>query len=71
MVMKILDEQILAREMTRKQFLQYMGAATIAVLGIGNLLAVLTSIKEQPEASLPANQLSEAKKGFGTRKFGV
>lgn len=56
--------------MTRKQFLQYVFAGILAVIGVANLLA---SLKNTFSASQQATQVQEEpkKSGFGTSKFGV
>jgi hypothetical protein len=54
-------------EITRKQFLQYMGGALLMVLGFNNLLSLLSSHKVGEHPTLiPYNH-----DGFGPRKFGV
>jgi len=54
--------QILAQEITRKQFLQLSAGAIIAILGFGNLLSLLGGNKH---TTLPSHH------GFGSRKFGI
>ncbi len=68
----VFDEEFLQKEMTRKQFLQYMTAVIVAMLGLGNIISALTSLRQKPEIFISNNsQNSEATKGFGTRKFGA
>jgi hypothetical protein len=65
-----LENQLLGKEMTRKQFLQYMFAGILAVMGVANLLASLKNVFTQPA---PVAHVKEEpkRKGFGTSKFGV
>jgi hypothetical protein len=58
---------LLDREMTRKEFLQIVGASLIVLLGVGNLLKVL-----QPKTGqLSETAQKQAMHGFGSRKFGA
>jgi hypothetical protein len=54
-------------EITRKQFLQYMAAALLAVFGFNNLLSLLSGSREVHHVFVPGTDHN----GFGTRKFGV
>ena len=56
-------------EVTRQQFLQYMGTALLMVFGLNNLLNLLSSTKtvEHHYAPTPAPDSAD---GFGSRKFG-
>jgi len=57
----------LTTEITRKQFLEYMAAAALALFGLNNFLSLFSSIKPtQTTATSDSNGLA----GFGTRKFG-
>lgn len=67
----VLDDDFLQKEMTRKQFLQYMTAVLVALLGLGNIISALTSLRQKPEIFAQQSTATEAEKGFGTRKFGV
>ena len=59
----------LSEEITRKQFLQYLGAALLMVFGLENLVSLLTGRR------LPHNMTGsgsvEGRHGFGSSKFGV
>jgi hypothetical protein len=61
--------QLLEREMTRKQFLQLLLGGSVALLGFGNVLNLLSSpdlaSNESTKAGTPQSN------GFGTSKFGV
>lgn len=63
----ILDKNVLAKRMTRKEFLQHAGGALIALFGLSNLLSLFGY--EKPQLAEKA-QTKDAN-GFGTRKFGV
>jgi hypothetical protein len=56
-------------EVTRQQFLQYMGTALLMVFGLNNLINLLSSTKtvEHRYVSTPAPNAAD---GFGTRRFG-
>jgi hypothetical protein len=61
-----LQRALLAREMTRKEFLQVVGASLVVLLGLPNFLKMM----QRPEASADTQQ-DEAEHGFGIRKFGA
>jgi len=64
--MREVRSQLLTREMTRKQFLQLMGAGVIAVFGFGNLLSLLAR-----SGGAHSDKKTDAERhGFGSRKFG-
>lgn len=55
-------------EMTRKQFLQYLGAALLMVFGLNNIISFLAAGRTEKHllssgANVPSN-------GFGSRRFG-
>jgi hypothetical protein len=52
--------------MTRKEFLQIVGASLVVLLGAGNFLKVLQPKPEQTETAQ-----NHATHGFGSRKFGA
>jgi len=58
----------LDKEITRKQFLQYMAAAMLAMFGLNNLVSLLTGNKPQ---RVVVQQPPNDHDGFGTRRFGV
>lgn len=55
-------------EVTRKQFLQYLGGALLLVFGLNNLVSLLTGKKIEHHV-LP--QTNDAHEGFGARRFGA
>lgn len=57
---------LLDREMTRKEFLQIVGASLIVLLGAGNFLKVI-----QPQQKDKVVDATQASHGFGSRKFGA
>lgn len=61
---------ILGKQMDRKQFLQFMGTALIAVFGFSNLMSLLRDPKTHHNGALDTD-LSDSRHGFGSRKFGV
>lgn len=65
-----LENQFLGKEMTRKQFLQYVFAGILAVIGVANLLASLKNTFSAPQQAALVQEAPK-KSGFGTSKFGV
>ena len=58
-------------EITRKQFLQYMAAAALALFGLNNLLSLLTGNHRDVQRILVGSQNTDTHDGFGSRKFGT
>jgi hypothetical protein len=58
--------QLLEKEVTRKEFLQFAGAALIAVLGLNNFIALLTHFG----TSTTKSSSEPASHGFGASRFG-
>lgn len=59
----------LSAEITRKQFLEYLAAAVLALFGLNNLLSLLSGAK--PGRTIVVHDGSgNNPDGFGTRKFG-
>lgn len=58
---------LLDREMTRKEFLQIVGATLVVLIGAGNFLKVMQP--QQADQKTTADR--QASHGFGARKFGV
>ena len=61
-----LQRALLEREMTRKEFLQLVGASLVVLLGLPNFIQML----QRQKTSQPA-QPNNASHGFGSRKFGA
>jgi hypothetical protein len=59
----------LTMEITRQQFLQYMGGAILIAFGLGNLVSLLTGSRFTTTKYLPQPASNNAS-GFGNRKFG-
>jgi len=58
-------------EITRKQFLQFLAAALLAVFGLNNLLSLLSGNGREVHHVLAPSSQGLEQNGFGTRKFGV
>lgn len=65
----ILNEQLLNKELTRKEFLKYMAGFGLAIVGISGLVDRLKNLPASTNAPKITN--TEAVKGFGNSKFGV
>ena len=61
-------QELLSRQMTRKEFLRLFVVALVAMLGVNNFIAALRKSSKQTGKSIAG---SKATKGFGTRKFGA
>ncbi len=59
--------ELLAKPVTRKQFLQHVGMALLSIFGVTALMGNLLNIN--PKSG--TQELTENGRGFGTRKFGV
>jgi hypothetical protein len=57
-------------EVTRQQFLQYMGTALLMVFGLNNLIQLLSTTRSVKYPQQPAVPAPNASDGFGTRRFG-
>jgi len=54
-------------EITRKQFLEYLAAAALALFGLNNLLSLLSGAKLPRTVVVQGDSNPD---GFGSRKFG-
>jgi len=61
----------LAKEISRKQFLQYMSAAALSIFGINNLLSLITGGKRHHTTIVIGGDSSNNRHGFGSSKFGA
>lgn len=62
-------QELLSRQMTRKEFLRLFVVALVALFGINNFIAAL---RKSPKLTNEQPTVPEkASEGFGTRKFGV
>jgi hypothetical protein len=58
-------------EITRKQFLQFFGAALLTVFGFHNLLSLLSGNGQTGHSLIPNSTAGDDHDGFGARRFGV
>jgi hypothetical protein len=58
-------------EITRKQFLQYLGGALLMVFGFHNLFSLLTGGRAEHHVWHQGAPIDTTQHGFGSRKFGV
>jgi hypothetical protein len=64
-----LHKKLLQKQLTRREFLQFLGGALVIAIGFGNLITLVkhfTKTAETPEVAS-----TDTDKGFGTRKFGA
>jgi len=61
--------KLLKNNMTRREFLQFLGGSVLVLLGLGNLLALMGHVKKT--ALSDEVKPAPSSNGFGTRKFGV
>lgn len=59
---------LLDRDISRKEFLQFIGGGIIVLFGLQNLINYLSHYN--PGSSDPTKQPSETRHGFGSSKFG-
>ena len=58
---------LLDRDISRKEFLQFIGGGIVVLLGIQNLISYLS----QYDSTNPKANSHDASRGFGSSKFGV
>ena len=63
-------KELLAKQMTRKEFLQLAGMAVLALLGVSNFIAMLQR-QTQKQTETRTIEKNQTGKGFGSSKFGV
>lgn len=67
---KVFSTTLLQRELTRKEFLQYMLGFFVVALGISNFLATIKKLETHGvKSTIP--QTTTRSHGFGSSKFGV
>lgn len=66
-----LHKKLSQKDMTRKEFLQFMGGSIVLLFGFGNLISLITHFKKTAELPKVAEMNIEASHGFGSRKFGA
>lgn len=57
-------EQLMQKEVTRKQFIGHMGLILVTLLGFGSVISILLGDKK-------TSRTDSASHGFGSGKFGV
>ncbi|MDB5177257.1 MAG: hypothetical protein JWN75_925 [Candidatus Saccharibacteria bacterium] len=62
-------KELFAKQMSRKEFLQFMGMAVIALFGLNNFILFLRD--QQKSAKSKEVAKDPASHGFGSRKFGA
>jgi len=60
-------QQIIQQELTRKQFVQLLGALIISILGFDNILKLLSKANRTESGKNAAS----GEHGFGSSKFGI
>ena len=65
-----LHKKLSQKDMTRKEFLQFMGGSIALLFGLGNLISLIAHFKKTAEPSKIA-ETTEINHGFGSRKFGA
>jgi hypothetical protein len=68
-VLKV-DENILQKEITRKEFLAYMAAGLLSLFGVGNFIQLLLGHNLPSLEHSAITKESNSGAGFGTRRFG-
>lgn len=63
-------KELLAKQMTRKEFLQIIGVGILTVFGVSNFLSLLGS-RSQPTVRSREVASNDSSRGFGSRKFGM
>lgn len=59
-------EELVSRELSRKEFLKFAGGAIVVLFGLSNFISYLSRFKQT--GALTVTQ--ETQHGFGSRKFG-
>ena len=62
-------KQLLDKQMTRRDFLQFAASSALVLFGLSNVLALLNHTKKVADSSLESTNRTST--GFGSRKFGV
>ena len=61
--------KLLDKQMTRRDFLQFVASSTLILFGFSNILALLNHTKKVTDYSPEVTK--QASTGFGSHKFGV
>lgn len=62
--------ELMKRQMTRKDFLRLFAAALLSVFGVTNFIQYLLKHSSQPQSGSVTNAPQD-RHGFGSSKFGV
>jgi hypothetical protein len=60
--------KLLEKEVTRKEFLQFLGAALITIFGLNNFIALLTQTTQTTTSHASDKN---GQHGFGSSRFGA
>lgn len=64
-------QELLTRQMTRKEFLRLFGVAVLASFGVNNFISYLLKNSKQPSRDAMSGQgMERGGSGFGSRRFG-
>ena len=66
-----LHKKLLQKEMSRGEFLQFVGGSIFVLLGFANLIAMVTRFVKTGEQPIAIETKRDASHGFGSRKFGA
>lgn len=67
--MRVRDNEILKRELTRKEFLRYMLGLALVIFGVTNFISAIRGFIIQQNKQL-GKVPTETTHGFGASKFG-
>lgn len=59
--------QLLDKEVSRKEFLQFVGGGVLVIFGLNNLISYISQFNRPATSDAPV----EASNGFGSRRFGA
>lgn len=66
-----LRKKLLQKEMSRGEFLQFVGGSVIVLLGFGNFIAMISRFVKTGEQPVTIETKRDPSHGFGSRKFGA
>jgi hypothetical protein len=66
-----LQEKLLKKDMTRRDFLQFVGSSVLLLFGLGNIISFILHMKKSSEPVSAVSSKEPTSHGFGSRKFGV
>lgn len=64
-------QELMKKELTRKQFLQLLAVLIISVLGFNNLYSLLTKAGSTASTARLQSKHTDTSSGFGSSKFGI